>query len=142
MADQFAGLAEAWGTTPTMMEGVNAGPENDTNKFADWFGSERGQVLIGGMFNAIGSLGAGLAGINAGGTDTTSMGRGAAAATQAYNFAQKDYDARQFVNYIDKRIAKEEAKGSDALQCGCQVRSSFQRTSLPVYDSSSGRAAI
>jgi hypothetical protein len=85
-------------------------PDDDTSKFGDWFKSEQGQVMVGGLFNAISSLGAGMAGLPAGGTDMSSLGRGAAAATQGFDIAQSQYDAKTFRRFVDGKIAEEMGK--------------------------------
>jgi hypothetical protein len=125
MAD-YDRAAEQVGTTGSMIANVmgqgaiKPGPTknlmnevadtDDRGAFAQWFQSEGTQVMLGGMFNAIGSLGAGLAGIPPGGRDTSSLAIGAQNATQGWNIAQKQWDNRQFGKFIDGKIAEEMKK--------------------------------
>jgi hypothetical protein len=108
MAEQ--GLFEAFGELSRSVTSTsgNGAPMKDTNKFANWFQSEQGQVVMGGLFNSIGSMGAGLAGLPPGGRDTSSLARGAAMATQSYDIAQSRFDSNKFIKYVDGRIAEEE----------------------------------
>jgi hypothetical protein len=94
----------------------NPPPENDQSKFAQWFQSEGTQVMIGGLFDAIGSMGAGMAGISPGGLDRSSVARGAENAQGAWDRAQFRWDAKQFTAYIDQRIAAEKKLGAKADQ--------------------------
>lgn len=123
MADQ--GILQAamqLGVTPDMLQSVigetandqgahiKKDVTNDSSDFASWFQSEKGKVMMGGLFNAVSAIGAGFAGLPAGGTDMSSLGRGAAVASQGWNIAQSQYDNKKFTNFIDQQIAIEEGK--------------------------------
>lgn len=129
MAD-YGSAAQALGTTPQMlasnsgaftppMPGQQQGQKSfvdevggdEKSKFAQWFQSEGTQVMIGGLFDAIGSLGAGMAGISPGGLDRSSVARGAANAQGAWDRSQKRWDMKQFGQFIDKRLVEERKKG-------------------------------
>jgi hypothetical protein len=99
-----------------VMGNQGQGQGDEPNKFAQWFQSEGTQVMIGGMFDAIGSLGAGMAGISPGGMDRSSMARGAQRAQGAWDRSQRRYDIKHFTKFIDSRIAEEKKKGTKADQ--------------------------
>lgn len=102
------------GSEPNLLGAVtNPKAMDDESKFGDWFQSEQGQVMMGTLMNAVGSIGAGMAGMPAGGSDMSSLGRGAAAASQAHVYAQQQYDSKTFRRFIDGKLETEMAKPED-----------------------------
>ena len=98
---------------PTLMGEVSSKrlqTADDRGQFAQWFQSEGTQVAMKGMFNALSSIGAGLAGMSPGLTDTSSLGPATQRAAQGFNIAQRQWNTSEFVNYIDDQITEEEAK--------------------------------
>jgi len=88
-------------------------PDN-RNGFMKWWGSESGQIARIGIFDAMMSIGAGMASVQPGSGDLSPIAAGLLSAGKAPERAQKTHDVRQFSTFIGQQIAEERAKGSNA----------------------------
>lgn len=91
---------------PLVKEVAETGATDDESSgFMDWWTKDATQEKFQGLMGALGSIGAGLAGMPAGGTDFSSLERGLVRASQAPGEAKKRIQQNKFNDYIDQQLA-------------------------------------
>ena len=83
--------------------------------FAQWWAKDDTQANFQGLLGVLGGIGSGLAGIPLGGTDMSSLERGAARAMAAPGVAREELRQKKFVEYIDGELDKETNAGRRQL---------------------------
>jgi hypothetical protein len=82
--------------------------KDNAGGFADWWGTDETQEKFQGLMGVFGALGAGLAGLPMGGTDTSSLERASRNMMEAPGKAREMFQQRRFTSFIESELETEE----------------------------------